>query len=141
MSRVKPSDCARAKLATLVIAAVTCQSALADTTTLICSNGESSEATSTTIELNEVESVVTIHFGDVHNPGGRPDPLPGGKAGPLAAKFDTNTIVFSWYQDSGTNTTYTINRLTGVVGIDRTYPRQTGIYHGRWTCHLGKPQF
>jgi hypothetical protein len=122
----------------MVILVTASQTALAASTTLVCSTGNPREASPTTIDLNEAQSSVTIHFGSTQCPGCTPDPIPGRTAGPLTAKFAKNAITFAERPDSR-SFDYTINRLTGIVGVNETQQGQP--YHTDWTCHVGKPQF
>ena len=108
------------------------------TITLVCSTGMSYEASPTTLELNEAEGLVTIHYGSKHNRGGNPDPIPGTTSGPVRAHFTQNMITFV-VNDADRHTNYRINRVTGVIGIvafqeGRQFPFE-------WTCHVGNAQF
>jgi hypothetical protein len=109
-------------------------------TTLICRIGFAAEATPTTIDLNEAKGLVTMHWGDTRNPGGRPDPIPGRTNPALAAKFDQNTIIFS-PPGGPYDETITINRLTGGVARDQIDRSDGEHYHSNWTCHVGNTQF
>jgi hypothetical protein len=113
----------------------TCQSALADTTTLICDSHSRAQASPETIDLNEAAGSVTIHHMSLHNPGGNPDPIPGGTDGPFTAKFTTDTITFSAEEPGHGHDTYTINRLTGIVDW------VTPAWSVEFTCQVGKAQF
>lgn len=129
---------ARATLWGTVLLATASQTVLAAPTTLICSTGNPREASPTTIDLNGPQGTVTVHFGSTRCPGCSPDPIPGRTAGPLTAKFAKDTITFAEHPDSR-SFDFTINRLTGIVGLNETQQGQT--YHTDWTCHVGKAQF
>ena len=125
---------------TLVVLAMLAASpkiALADTTSLVChmamDNPNYVEDDSTTIELNEAQSTVTVHFGKAHysNPYGEYKAY---TIGQLSAKFDTNTISFSAKNGLfGGNSNYVINRLTGSLYDNTT--------NWKWKCRAAQKQF
>ena len=136
MSFLKLNGSAGVALVAFAMLMASSQVALADTKTLVCTGWSPAEASPTTLDLDEAKSLVTIHIGSMHNPGGSPDPSPGPTQGPYTAQFDQNTITFK--RNAGGNApdiTYTINRLTGIVSLDNS----TG--HAEWSCHIGKAQF
>ena len=110
---------------------------IASPVTLICNTGNSREASQTTIDLNESDGLVTIHFGATHT-GGFPDPMPGRSTGPLSANFNQTTITFSEQPDSR-QFNYVINRMTGT--IDVTEMNGGNPYHYQWTYQVAKAQF
>ena len=85
------------------------QTALADTTTLICDTGLPLDMGPTTIELNAAQSKVTLHLPALKN-----SSIPARTSGPLLARFGRDEINFS-RTDGGVRHTYVLNRLTGVV--------------------------
>jgi len=108
---------------------------LAGTTTLICHviGTMLVEDGSTTIELNEAQSSVVVHFAASHCTAACGPPRPGEPAsslGPLPAKFGANTISFS---NPNGPVTYVIDRLTGVFVAN--------YINVSWTCDVGKKKF
>jgi hypothetical protein len=108
------------------------------TITLVCSTGMSFKASPTTIDLNEAERVVTIHYGAINNAGGSPRILYPKSSGPLKARFTRNTITFV-VNEANRHTDYTINRLTGIIDVIVFQAGQQFPFE--WTCHVGKAQF
>jgi hypothetical protein len=108
--------------------------AVANPTTLICQMADYmpwTEQGTTTVELNETKSQVTLNFATTqfkdtrlsYNGG------PGATVGPLLATFGTDTITF---KNPGAlfAGSYVINRLTG--SMIEPYA------HWRWNCHPGQ---
>ncbi len=121
-------------LIVLAVLLASSQTTLADPTTLVCSTGESSP---TTFDLDEAKGTVTIN-----NPAVRHSDMsftiPASSV-TYTARFDQKTIVVEIYDS--THQTFTINRMTGIVGVDGTYPNGGETYHADWPCHVGKAQF
>jgi hypothetical protein len=107
-----------------------------DTITLVCSTNYSRAATPATIDLNEAEAVVTVHYYSIDAGGGRI--LPARTSGPLAARFTKNTITFVDRLESR-RWDFMINRLTGIIDVIETQEGQKFPFV--WTCHVGKAQF
>jgi len=139
MSLLKLNGGAGAALMALALLASSSQAARAEATTLICNLDSSNpwkEAEPTTIELNEAQSTVVVHFAAMHG-----DPRYGGGSriavsyGPLPAKFGTDTITFSVDRttSSWSEGPHTINRLTGNFVEAET--------NWKWNCHPAKKQF
>jgi len=113
------------------------QAAQADTTKLICSlsNSPNAEDGPTTIELNEAQSSVVVHFSGYHV---RPESgLQGGggaprSIGPLSATFSDDTITFSNPQYPQQDQ-FKINRLTGEL--------TNTITNWKWACEKGQKKF
>jgi hypothetical protein len=110
--------------------------ACAETTTLIChaSSVPWTDDDATTIDLNEPQSSVVIHFPGHHDRDGNigyPYSL-----GPLQASFGTDIISIT---DPKGNLfqNYTINRLTGKFVAHA--PHEDGNW--QWDCQPGKKQF
>ena len=109
--------------------------ALADTTTLICHlNGGDTiiEDEPTTIDLNEAQNSVVIHFGANHYNLGRVDVEQAVSVGPFQAIFGPDTITFNNNNNAYTGP-YTLSRVTGVLA-------NTSI-GWRWTCEAGSKKF
>jgi hypothetical protein len=113
--------------------------ALADPTALICSLDGRPDLPPTTIDLNEAASTATVN-----HPAGTYSA--GSSSGPLAAKFDPQTVTF----DDKLNATYshyTIDRVTGILIIyigagtpwDQAAPQDR--YTQQYACHVGQKQF
>jgi hypothetical protein len=127
------SGIAHRMLLGMAILVMASQAAMAKTTTLIC-NADAANLWKadepTTIELNEAQSSVAVHFSAVTS---IVDPIrmPAHASGPRPATFAADTISFS---DQGFN--YTLNRLTG--SLSRLFRGDVAM---RWTCQPGKKQF
>lgn len=112
---------------------VSSTAAMADTSTLVChlTPFVIVEDEPTTIDLNEAQSSVVVHFGALHQTFPQ-TASPAMTVGPLAAVFGVDTISFSQpgapYQGD-----YILNRLTG--GLVNTST------NWRYTCQLGQKQF
>jgi hypothetical protein len=123
----------------MAILAMASEAAMAQTTTLICNLDPSlgfAEDEPTTIELNEAQNSVVVHFSQQHNP--RTGERLGGShsIGPLPASFGTDVISFTdptqvYFHN------YTINRLTGKFVGSVVNDAGSMI----WTCQAGKKQF
>ena len=111
------------------------QSAMADTTTLICgwSNPQFAAGTSNVV-LDERAGTITIYYPPMPNPGGSPDPLPGGLRGTYADKFSSDEI--SFVDDEGNPRT--LNRSTGILEWYGTSRHPIGTTE---TCHVAQKQF
>ena len=129
------SGIARQVFLGLAVLTMASTAATAQTTTLICNliaPNVFTEDEPTTIELNEAQSSVAVHFSEstLSLNGGR---YPEFSIGPLQATFAADTISFS---DPPNALNYTLNRLTG---------RFTRLFKGEfaqgWTCQAGKKQF
>ena len=131
-------DGARIALVALALLAASSQIARAETTTLVCTNNDplAHPLSPNIIELNEAQSSVTITLGAFRLNNG--EAVPASSAVRYTAKFDQKTIAVETHDTF--HRTYTINRLTGMVADDGTYP-SGGTFHADWTCHVGKPQF
>lgn len=104
--------------------------AAAETTTLICKLTQPAQVTEqvpTTIDLDDVQHSVMIHYGPNYTDAGGPHSVPAREVGPMPAAFTTNAITFSDAAGS-----YTINRLTGIF---------SNPYYFQWTCEPGKAKF
>src|SRR5947208_2347250 len=83
---------------------VSSQAAMAQTTTLLCDlkNREADQISQdepTTIELNDANSTVTVHFSALHDISGNGTPpmeFPAETTPPLPAQFGSNTITFTY---------------------------------------------
>ena len=107
--------------------------ARADTATVVChvDSGQVVEETPTTVDLNESQNSVTMHFGQTHwDPRtgmSGSTPSSGEDWGPITARFDANTI--TW----GDKSVYTLNRVTGVL--------TESVYQQVWNCQKAQKQF
>ena len=131
----------------MAFSAITCQQALADTTTLICNSKFENTLVQdepTTVELNEANGTVIVHYSGIHlkdpqGVSGGEDGMGGLVArtiGPLPAQFGTSTITFSYQYPNGNTMALVINRLTG----DFSDTSDITVWR-KLTCHLGKAQF
>ena len=112
----------------------TSQMAFADTTSLICHlnvGGSVVEDEPTTVELNEAQNTVVVHFGANHYIVGNGDVEAAESVGPLPATFGSDQITFNL--DTAYAGPYTLDRLTGVLMNTDTK------WH--WACQAGKRQF
>ncbi len=126
----------RVALFALALLLASSQVAVADTTKLICSLGNSPNAEDgpTTIELNEAQGSVVIHFAGYHV---RPESgLQGGgpprTIGPLSATFSDDTITF-FNPQYPQQDQFKINRLTGELTNTFT--------NWKWACEKGQKKF
>ncbi len=108
---------------------------MADTTTLVCNLSNrvgTAEDEPTTIELNEAQSSVVVHFGQNHYTVPNYQTERAVSVGPVPAVFGANTISFSLpypvYGDP-----YVLNRLTGFLSNTTSA--------GNFTCHAVQKQF
>ena len=111
------------------------QTAIADTTTLICDTGLPLDMGPTTIELNAAQSTITLHLPALKN-----SSIPARTRGPLRATFSRDEIDFS-RTEGGVRHTYVINRLTAVVQDTAVNLGGGPGFSESWTCHVGKKQF
>ena len=118
----------------LAVLIVRVQTAMADPTTLVCTTGDSG---TTTIDLDEAKGTVTINNPAVRHPD-MSFTIPASSV-TYTARFDQKTIVAETHDS--THQTFTINRITGIVAVDGTYPNGGETYHADWPCHVGKAQF
>ena len=134
MSFLKLNGGAGMVLVALVLLAASSEAARAEATTLVCNLEpfEIKEDEPTTIELNEAQSSVIVHFSATHWSEPGPGHGPAKSLGPLPAKFDTDTITFH-DPSSEKDGDYIINRLTG--NFHWVHP------NWNWTCHAAKKQF
>jgi len=122
-------------LVALVLLATGSQAARAETTTLVCTTGEPSP---TTVDLNEARGTVTLNFPAVQLPATTPPATLPARSESYAAEYDQKTITVETHDEM--HKTYTINRLTGIIAVDGSYPTG-GTFHGDWTCQVGKAKF
>jgi len=144
MSLLKLNAGAGVILAVLAMLAATSKIALADTTTLICHMNDNPywyEEGPSSIELNEAQSTVVVHYAAYH---GKRSGYTGPSAdtrGPFHATFSADTI--TWQESNGENgyTNFTINRLTGFFGGKLFYNGKSGGDTNSYTCHAAQKQF
>lgn len=119
------------------------QPANADTTILVCALDTSHEDPrlvsveegNTTIELNEADSIVTVHFAANHpGPNSSGGSVPAGTVGPMHATFGPDTITLQVGDADGGpwHGTFTIDRITGQFSVQAGW---------QWNCKVGKKQF
>jgi hypothetical protein len=116
----------------LAILAMGSQTALADTTTLLCDEGNNS---SVTLALDQAAGKVTMTFSPLRN-------FPQAPIRPpvtLAATFAPNEIHFSEKPDEYRSFDYSVNRSTAIISV--TEINGGTPYHHEWTCQVSKPQF
>jgi len=129
------------RIAALGILLTANTAAMADPVTLICNmvdtgRGTYQEDEPTTVELNEQQNSVTVHFGREHLAVGASNHvLTAWTQGPVIATFTDNAISFSLVQ-FGKPASSLINRLTGTFVITQD---QHDV--GSWTCHAAQKQF
>jgi hypothetical protein len=130
MSFLKLNGIVGRTLIALAVLGTSSRTALADTT-LLCSwsNSELSN-----IVLNEGAGSITIYYPPMPNPGGSPNPIPGGLRGTFAAKFSPNEITF--VDEEGNPRT--LNRSTGILEWYGTPRHPIGSTE---TCHVVQKQF
>lgn len=120
------------------------KSAWADTTTLICHMNDNPywyEEGPTSIELNETQSTVVVHYAPYH---GKRSGYTGPSAettGPFQATFSADTI--TWQEKNGESgyTDFTINRVTGFFGGKLFYDGKSGGDTNSYTCQAARRQF
>lgn len=128
------ANAVRAALIGTAVLSMASTPTLADTTTLICNrdapNDPWKEIEPTTVQLNEAQSYVTVHWGAKTSSF---DSAPAFSIGPLRATFTSDTISFNInaYPD-----VVTINRLTGRMLLTFS----SGGYWS-WACESGKAKF
>jgi len=135
MSAVRKVFLSRTSIFSLVATAllVATTATRADTATVVChvNSGLVVEETPTTVDLNESQNSVTMHFGQTHwDPRtgmSGSTPSSGEDWGPITARFDANTI--TW----GDQIVYTLNRVTGVLTDSSA--------HQVWNCQKAQKQF
>ena len=108
--------------------------ALADTTTLLCNWSDSSVVGTSNIVLDEGAGSITIYYPAISNPGGSPNPMPGGLRGTFTAKFSPNEITF--VDEEGNPRS--LNRSTGILEWYGTSRHPIG---STATCHVAQKQF
>ena len=107
--------------------------ALADTTTLVCDVPPSDRVIFygvPTIDLNEVQGTVTIHYPSWRSSRGG-STFEEKTLGPIPANFGAETITIPPVEVPGFSLTKTetINRVTGFFSLNQ------------WTCHAARKQF
>jgi hypothetical protein len=159
--RIRSNDLYGTVAALAILAA--CEPALAGPTMLVCHldapTALAFEDGATTIELNEAQSSVVVHFAAAHLTNsdgvtgaadGRGSPNPAASVGPLTAKFGSDTITFSStgggeYDSNGNHFvpyqgSYLINRLTGSFVHKSPGDGALTVWQ-KWTCKPGNRQF
>jgi hypothetical protein len=123
---------------TLAIAlAASASSARADVTaTLICDKLSSVEMAPTTIDLDQVQRTVTVHFPPMDN-----GDIAARTAGPLPANFLSDEIDFVWVEENYLRHTYVLNRTTAVVQDTAVNLNGGPGFSSSRTCHVGSKQF
>jgi hypothetical protein len=121
-----------------IVAALMSMAETAAATTLICdryTRSDQVEDTSTSFDVDEANSTVTVHSGAFHCVGGATCNAPERVRGPFQATFGESEIRFNLTDSPGL--TGVINRYGGDVRfmIDGT-PTTS-----RWTCHPASKQF
>ena len=131
MARTAIPFCALMPAIAFAAGLLSLQPAAAGTTTLICRLTQPTQVTEqqpTTIDLDDVQNTVMIHYGPTYTDEGGPHSMPASDLGPLPATFTANAITFSDHRGG----TYTINRLTGIF---------SNSYYFQWACEPGKAKF
>jgi hypothetical protein len=142
------------------------QLALAADSTLICNLSAPREVVieeqPTTIELNDTQSTVVVHFSAAHmvdpegatgGADGRGSPNPAATIGPLQANFGANSITFSSssggeYSVGGAiysayAGSYVLNRITGTLVHRRPNESENSelTLWQSWACQAGQKKF
>jgi len=120
------------------------QNVVADTTTLICQVAVPNviEDGATTIELNEAQSTVVVHFSANHYINmPTSEEHPSRSIGPFPAQFSNDTITFSDPNPNDYFRVFSISRITGAFVMADVQSNLNGIQNWRWTCHAGQKQF